>query len=159
MPTQWVPVVERDAVPTVLIVDDDPETLNVLSLYFSLEGWTVVRAADGRQALEAVKDWSPDVMVLDWMMPGISGLDVAREIRQDPDRHLLPIVMLTARAAERDLWTGLRHGADAYLTKPVDMERLEEEVCRVVAQIRQLDGELGPDRAAPATATAGSHGP
>lgn len=128
---------------TVLIVDDDPETLNVLSLYFSLEDWEVVRAIDGEEALTKAREGNVDVMVLDWMMPGLSGIEVARTIREDPDLHLLPIVMLTARAAERDLWTGLRHGADAYLPKPVDMDVLASEVNRVMAQI--LDPEPLPE--------------
>lgn len=122
---------------TVLIVDDDPETLNVLSLYFSLIGWEVAQATNGEEALDAVRSGSVDAMVLDWMMPGVSGIEVARQIREDPDLHLLPIVMLTARAAERDLWTGLRHGADAYLPKPVDMDVLAAEVERVMSQIRE----------------------
>lgn len=122
---------------TVLIVDDDPETLNVLSLYFSLIGWEVAQATNGEEALDVVRSGSVDAMVLDWMMPGVSGIEVARQIREDPDLHLLPIVMLTARAAERDLWTGLRHGADAYLPKPVDMDVLAAEVERVMSQIRE----------------------
>lgn len=128
---------------TVLIVDDDPETLNVLSLYFSLEGWEVLRAVDGEEALTVAREEHVDVMVLDWMMPGLSGIEVSRMIREDPDLHLLPVVMLTARAAERDLWTGLRHGADAYLPKPVDMDVLASEVNRVMAQI--LDPEPLPE--------------
>lgn len=122
---------------TVLIVDDDPETLNVLSLYFSLIGWEVSQATNGEEALAAVREQHVDAMVLDWMMPGVSGLEVARTIREDADLHLLPIVMLTARAAERDLWTGLRHGADAYLPKPVDMDVLASEVERVMSQVRE----------------------
>lgn len=122
---------------TVLIVDDDPETLNVLSLYFSLIGWEVSQATNGEEALESVRDEPVDAMILDWMMPGVSGIEVARTIRADPDLHLLPIVMLTARAAERDLWTGLRHGADAYLPKPVDMDVLASEVERVMTQVRE----------------------
>lgn len=122
---------------TVLIVDDDPETLNVLSLYFSLIGWDVLQAVNGEEALETVRGQHVDAMVLDWMMPGVSGIEVARTIREDSDLHLMPIVMLTARAAERDLWTGLRHGADAYLPKPVDMDVLANEVERVMSQIRE----------------------
>lgn len=122
---------------TVLIVDDDPETLNVLSLYFSLIGWDVLQAVNGEEALETVRSEHVDAMVLDWMMPGVSGIEVARTIREDSDLHLMPIVMLTARAAERDLWTGLRHGADAYLPKPVDMDVLANEVERVMSQIRE----------------------
>lgn len=122
---------------TVLIVDDDPETLNVLSLYFSLIGWEVSQATNGEEALATVRSEHVDAMVLDWMMPGVSGLEVARTIREDADLHLLPIVMLTARAAERDLWTGLRHGADAYLPKPVDMDVLASEVERVMSQVRE----------------------
>lgn len=129
---------------TVLIVDDDPETLNVLSLYFSLEDWDVVRAVDGYEALEALRNRHIDVMVLDWMMPGLSGIEVARIVREDAELHLTPIVMLTARAAERDLWTGLRHGADSYLAKPVDMNLLASEVNRVMAQI--LDPDPLPEK-------------
>lgn len=124
---------------TVLIVDDDPETLNVLSLYFSLIGWEVAQATNGEEALQLIREQPVDAMVLDWMMPGVSGLEVARTIREDSDLHLMPIVMLTARAAERDLWTGLRHGADAYLPKPVDMDVLASEVERVMTQIREPD--------------------
>ncbi len=128
--------------PTVLVVDDDPDTLNVLELHFSVEGWKVNRAQDGIAALDSVREERPDAVVLDWMMPGLSGVEVARAIREDEDLHLLPIVMLTARASGRDMWTGLRHGADAYLPKPVDLEELTREVERVIGQI-----ELGREEA------------
>lgn len=140
------PHIREPTVPSILVVDDDPETLNVLELHFAVEGWEVTRAQDGATALSSLREQAPDAVVLDWMMPGLSGIEVARQIREDEDLHLLPIVMLTARASGKDMWAGLRHGADAYLAKPVDLDELTREVERVIEQI-----ELGRQEAAALT--------
>jgi two-component system, OmpR family, phosphate regulon response regulator PhoB len=121
--------------PVVLLVDDDPQTLDVLDLHFKLDGWDTLRATDGAQALELAATERPDLIILDWMMPTLDGLEVARTVRSDERLFLIPIVMLTARELQRDELAGFRAGIDAYVTKPLDVDTLDAEVRRVTTQI------------------------
>ncbi|BBB89605.1 MAG TPA: response regulator transcription factor [Methylomusa anaerophila] len=100
---------------SVLIVDDDAKLVKLLKTYFEKDGYIAYTAADGVDALMAVKEHKPDIMVLDLMMPGIDGWEVCRRVRKDND---MPIIMLTARDDESDLLVGLELGADDYVTKP-----------------------------------------
>ena len=101
---------------TVLIVDDDQKLLKMLQRTLVYEGFDVVTAADGREALSAVSAERPDVIILDWMLPGLNGLDVLEALREEHDDT--PILMLTARDAIEDRVEGLESGADDYLVKP-----------------------------------------
>jgi two-component system response regulator MprA len=106
----------------VLVVDDDPAIRSSLQLALDLEGYQVAVAADGAEALTAMREDRPDVLVLDLMMPGIDGLTVCRVLRAEKDR--MPILMLTARTETSDRVEGLDAGADDYLPKPFDLEEL-----------------------------------
>lgn len=118
---------------SVLLVDDDAKLLTLLKKYFELDGFIVYTASDGIDALMAVREHKPDIMVLDLMMPGIDGWEVCRRLRIDND---IPIIMLTARDEESDRLIGLEIGADDYVTKPFSPK---EVVARVKAIFRRVD--------------------
>jgi len=128
------------SVPTVLIADDDRKITDMLRRTLAYEGYQVVTAATGEEALRKALQSRPDVVVLDWMMPGLDGLEVARRLREaDP----VPVLMLTARDAVEDRVEGLDSGADDYLVKPFAPAEL---LARVRALLRRprptdLDGE------------------
>jgi DNA-binding response OmpR family regulator len=125
---------------SVLLVDDDIKLLNLLRLYFEKEEFIVYTATDGVDALMAVRDHAPDIMVLDLMMPGIDGLEVCRRLRKDND---IPIIMLTARDAESDRLLGLELGADDYVTKPFNSKEI---VARAKAILRRVNRTIIPKR-------------
>lgn len=101
----------------ILIVDDDKEILNLISIYLNNEGYTVIKATDGSMALKMVGEEKPQLVVLDIMMPGIDGLEVCKRIRQSLS---IPIIMLSAKVQNNDKIAGLLTGADDYITKPFD---------------------------------------
>ena len=110
-----------------MVVDDDAVILKLLQVNFELEGYEVIAAPGGREALQHARDASPDVVVLDVMMPGIDGLEVARRLRDDPLTSDLPILLLSAKAQVADIEAG-RHLAADYMTKPFDSLELLERV-------------------------------
>ncbi len=116
---------------TILIVDDEPTIVEVVGLYLQREGFRVLSAGDGLLALEMVEQQRPDLVVLDLMLPGLGGLEVARRLRAG---GTLPIIMLTARGEETDRVVGLELGADDYVTKPFSSREL---VARVKAVLRR----------------------
>ena len=103
---------------TILIVDDEEDILELISFNLSKEGYKVLTAQDGEQCLNLAKETLPDLIVLDLMLPGMDGLEVARVLKRDPQTGHIPIVMLTAKTEEVDIVTGLELGADDYVTKP-----------------------------------------
>jgi len=115
----------------ILVVDDEKVILEVLEAYFEKEGWEVLFASNGIEALKKVKEKSPDLIVLDLMLPDISGEEVCRLIRKDSNT---PVIMLTAKSAEDDLINGIVIGADDYVTKPFSPR---EVVVRVKALLRR----------------------
>jgi DNA-binding response OmpR family regulator len=117
----------------VLLVEDDPTVRDVVTRYLGEAGYEVTEAVDGRAGLQSTRDRLPDVVVLDLMLPGMSGLDVCRALRRDHER--LPILMLTALGEERDRVRGLELGADDYVTKPFSPREL---VLRVGSVLRRL---------------------
>jgi two-component system response regulator RegX3 len=117
--------------PRVLIIEDERSIVDAVAYALELEGFRVVSASSGREGLDAARRLNPSIVLLDVMLPGMSGLDVCTQIRRDSD---VPIIMLTARDAEADKVTGLELGADDYLTKPFSMREL---VARVRAQMRR----------------------
>jgi len=123
----------------ILVVDDDANASRLVKLYLQKDGYSVMVAADGREALEVARDKKPDLIVLDLMMPHVDGLEVCRRLRQESD---VPIIMLTARTTDADKLTGLDMGADDYVTKPFSPGEL---AARVRAVLRRLPGERGPD--------------
>ena len=124
----------------VLVVDDDVKTVELVKLYLDRDGYRVLTAYDGVEALRLAREGHPDLIVLDLMLPGIDGLQVCRSLRQESD---VPIIMLTAKTTDQDKLTGLGLGADDYVTKPFSPREL---AARVRAVLRRLPGERGPDR-------------
>ena len=116
---------------SILIVDDEREIADLVALYLENEGFRVTKYYDGREALEYIREEKPDLAILDIMLPGISGLELCRKIREN---HTYPVIMLTAKGEETDKITGLTLGADDYITKPFLPLEL---VARVKAQLRR----------------------
>ncbi len=102
----------------ILVVDDEEDILELLSFNLSREGYQVFTAATGEEALNLSRSTNPDLIVLDLMLPGMDGLEVAKILKTDPGLRHIPIVMLTAKGEEADIVTGLELGADDYVTKP-----------------------------------------
>ena len=125
----------------ILIVDDEPNIVISLEYLLKKEGFEVSVATDGEAALRLAGEFRPDLMLLDWMLPGISGIDYARRLKKDDLTRDLPIIMLTARAEEEDTVQGLESGADDYMTKPFSPREL---VARIRAVLRR-GGPAGED--------------
>jgi len=123
----------------VLVVDDDAKTVELVRLYLDQDGFDVLTAYDGVEALRLARENHPDLIVLDLMLPDVDGLEVCRTLRRESD---VPIIMLTARTTDQDKLTGLDVGADDYVTKPFSPKEL---VARVRAVLRRLPGQRGPD--------------
>lgn len=122
----------------VLVVDDDVKTVELVKLYLNRDGYRVLTAYDGVEALRLVREGHPDLVVLDLMLPGIDGLQVCRTLRDESD---VPIIMLTAKTTDQDKLRGLDLGADDYVTKPFSPREL---AARVRAVLRRIPGERGP---------------
>lgn len=120
--------------PTVLVVEDEPAQREILSYNLEAEGFRVVRAENGEDALVMVSEENPDIIVLDWMMPNVSGIEVCRQIKSRPETRNIPIIMLSARSEEVDKVRGLETGADDYMVKPYSVVEL---MARVRAQLRR----------------------
>jgi len=123
----------------ILIADDEPNQLELLSFNLEQAGFEVMTAADGQQALQIAREDHPDLVILDWMMPHLSGMDVCRNLRGLEETKWLPIIMLSARGEEGDRTLGLDNGADDYLTKPFSPREL---VSRVKALLRRASPAL-----------------
>ncbi|GAH45434.1 unnamed protein product [marine sediment metagenome] len=121
------------------MVDDDVKTVELVKLYLNRDGYRVLTAYDGTEALRLAREGHPDLIVLDLMLPGIDGLEICRTLRGESD---VPIIMLTAKTTDQDKLIGLDLGADDYVTKPFSPRELAARV-RVV--LRRLPGERGPD--------------
>lgn len=115
----------------ILLVDDDGPTLDVLTLSLTLDGHETHRAANGRDGVALAVELRPDLIVLDQMMPVMDGLTAARHIRATAGIAETPIVMLTAKVMESDMWAGWQAGVDSYLTKPLDLDVLTAEMARL----------------------------
>lgn len=129
--------------PTVLIVEDDTALSELLQWHFNSEGYQVRATPDGEDALIMVREELPDLIVLDWMIESLSGVEVCRQLRKAKESARVPIIMLTARGEEEDKIRGLKTGADDYLTKPFSPREL---LARAEALLRRsrpaLTGEL-----------------
>jgi two-component system, OmpR family, alkaline phosphatase synthesis response regulator PhoP len=123
----------------VLVVDDDAKTVELVKLYLDRDGYEVLTAYDGVEALRLAREGYPDLIVLDLMLPDIDGLEICRTLRRESD---VPIIMLTARTTDGDKLAGLDLGADDYVTKPFSPKEL---AARVRAVLRRLPGERGPE--------------
>ena len=120
--------------PTVLLVEDEPAQREVLAYNLEAEGFRVSRAENGEEALMLVEEGAPDLIVLDWMLPNVSGIEVCRQLKTRSDTRGVPIIMLSARSEEVDRVRGLETGADDYVVKPYSVVEL---MARVRAQLRR----------------------
>ena len=126
----------------ILIVEDDQALVVLLAFTFRREGFHVDATADGEEALARARENAPDLIILDWMIEGISGLETCRRLRRLPNAANVPIIMLTARAEESDRIRGLETGADDYVTKPFSPRELVARVGAVLRRVRPaLAGE------------------
>jgi two-component system phosphate regulon response regulator PhoB len=113
---------------TILVVEDEPAIQELITLNLEQSGYSPLRANDAEQAIELVRDELPDLVLLDWMLPGMSGIEFARRLRADRRTQDVPIIMLTARAEEHDKLSGLETGADDYITKPFSPRELNARI-------------------------------
>ncbi|OYX43268.1 MAG: phosphate regulon transcriptional regulatory protein PhoB [Rhodobacterales bacterium 32-67-9] len=120
--------------PTVLVVEDEPAQREVLAYNLEAEGFRVSQADNGEEALLLVAEETPDLIVLDWMLPSVSGIEVCRRLKSRPETKGVPIIMLSARSEEVDLVRGLETGADDYMVKPYSVVEL---MARVRTQLRR----------------------
>ncbi|MBL8381145.1 MAG: phosphate regulon transcriptional regulator PhoB [Burkholderiales bacterium] len=147
---------------TILLVEDEPAILDLLEFTLAPKGYRILRAMDVGAALDAVREVLPDLLIIDWMLPGESGVQLSRALRADARTRSLPIIMLTARAEESDKIAGLDAGADDYITKPFSPREL---VARVNALLRRRAPEhadepivYGPLTVDPSRHEARAHG-
>ena len=132
--------------PQILIVDDNPENLHIFQTRLAAQGYEILTASDGEEALAVAKEKQPDLILLDVMMPKLSGTEVCRRLKDDSSLPFMPIVMVTAKADPKDVVAGLEAGADEYLTKPVDQAAL---VARVKSMLRiKALHDMGQEQAA-----------
>lgn len=124
-----------DMKPLILIVEDEAALATMLRYNLEKEGYRVCEAGDGEEALTLVAERKPDLVVLDWMLPSLSGIEVCRQLRRKPATRELPIIMLTARGEEGDKIRGLNTGADDYMTKPFSLPEL---MARIRAMLRRV---------------------
>lgn len=121
--------------PSVLLVEDEPAQREVLAYNLEAEGFRVVQAGNGEDALMLVDEDAPDIIILDWMMPELSGIEVCRRLKMRPETRSIPIIMLSARAEEVDRIRGLETGADDYVIKPYSVLEL---MARARVQLRRV---------------------
>ena len=133
----------RAAAPSILVVEDEDSLATLLQYNLEKEGYGVAVCADGEEALIRIDEAQPDLVVLDWMLPTVSGIEVCRRLRQRSQTRNLPIVMLTARGEESDRIRGLDTGADDYVVKPFSMTEL---TARIRAVLRRIRPGLAEDR-------------
>jgi two-component system phosphate regulon response regulator PhoB len=129
--------------PYVLVMEDEDALATLLSYNLEKEGYRVVVAADGEEGMLQIEERLPDLVLLDWMLPKLSGIEVCRRIRGKSETRNMPIIMLTARGEESDRIRGLDTGADDYLTKPFSMTEL---IARIRAVLRRIRPGLADDR-------------
>jgi two-component system phosphate regulon response regulator PhoB len=129
--------------PALLLVEDDRALADLLTWHFDREGYDIIRTADGDEALLLAEERTPDLVILDWMIEGVSGIEVCRRLRRRPGTAHVPIIMLTARGEESDLIRGLHTGADDYVTKPFSPRELIARVGAIMRRVRPaLAGEM-----------------
>lgn len=121
---------------SILVVDDEKDIVELVAFNLEREGMTILKAFDGETALQMIRSDKPDLMILDLMLPGLSGLEICRLVRQHKETETLPIIMLTAKGKSLDKILGLEMGADDYMTKPFNVQEL---MARVRALLRRSD--------------------
>ncbi len=124
----------NDSAAVILIVEDEPAQMELISYNLQAQGFQILQANNGDDALALVAEVLPDLIVLDWMLPGVSGIEVCRQIKKQKNTGKIPVIMLTARGEEADRVRGLETGADDYVVKPYSVNEL---VARVRALLRR----------------------
>ena len=127
----------------ILAVDDESNIVRLVQVNLERAGYTVVTANDGKEALQKVQDENPDLVVLDVMMPYMDGFEVLQTLRRNPATRDIPVIMLTAKAQDADVFKGWQSGVDCYLTKPFNPMELLSFVKRI---FDSLDGGAGGDK-------------
>lgn len=122
--------------PLILIVEDEDAIASMISYNLQREGYKFKIAKDGEEALIAVSEVRPDLILLDWMLPSLSGIDVCKSLRKNSETRNIPIIMLTAKGEESDIITGLDTGADDYIVKPFSPSQLVSRIKAVLRRIR-----------------------
>ena len=125
----------------VLVVDDDVNTVELVKLYLNRDGYKVITAYEGNEALRSARESHPDLIVLDLMLPGVDGLEICRTLRSESE---VPVIMLTAKTTEEDRLKGLQLGADDYVTKPFSPRELAARVRAVLRRLPEESAERGP---------------
>ncbi len=128
--------------PLVLIIEDDPALMELLKYNVEKNDFRVVSTLDGEEGMLLVEEEQPDLLVLDWMLPNVSGIEICRRLRGRQETRNLPIIMLTAKGEERDRLQGLESGADDYMVKPFSPAEL---VARIKAVLRRSTGASGEE--------------
>ncbi len=121
--------------PTILIVEDEAAQRQMLAYNLTAEGFVVTTAPDGDEALLMIAEAPADLIVLDWMLPGVSGIEICRRLKRNPETRAIPVIMLSARSEEVDRVRGLETGADDYVVKPYSVAEL---MARVRSQLRRI---------------------
>lgn len=121
---------------TIIVVEDEPDTAEMFAEMMRLSGFQAIKSFGGKQALHLISREKPDAILLDIMMPDISGLDVLRFIRRDPRLENIPVIIVSAKSMPADIQSGMEAGADLYLTKPVGFTDLRSAVERVMVDPR-----------------------
>jgi two-component system phosphate regulon response regulator PhoB len=127
--------------PTILVVEDEAPLVTLLRYNLEREGFCVLEAQDGDEALNQAREQKPDLVLLDWMLPLVSGIEVCRQLRRHPETRGIPIVMLTARGEEGDKLRGLDSGADDYVTKPFSPSELIARIRAVLRRARPVPAD------------------
>jgi DNA-binding response OmpR family regulator len=153
LPPSYEPAVREKGAATIpmtgqqiLVVDDEPKIVRIVQAYLERDGYGVLTASDGPEALDMLRRERPDLVVLDLMLPAISGWDVCRALRRDAMTATLPIIMLTARDEISDRIVGLELGADDYVVKPFDPNELVARIHAVLRRVRRDAGESAARR-------------
>lgn len=126
----------------VLVVEDEEALVTLLTYNLEVEGYQVVASRSGEEAMSLIRDEQPDLVVLDWMLPGVAGIEICRRIRAGAETKALPVIMLTARGEEGDRLRGLSTGADDYMVKPFSVAEL---LARIKALLRRTSPEKTAD--------------
>lgn len=124
----------------ILVCDDERHIVRLIQVNLERQGYTVVTAYDGKEGLEKIKAEKPNLVVLDVMMPYMDGFEVLKNLRREPEFESLPVIMLTAKAQDKDVFEGYHYGADMYLTKPFNPIELVTFVKRIAAGGAGTDG-------------------
>jgi len=128
---------------TILIVDDEASIRDMVAMTLELNGFTCIQAADATDAHSIIIDQRPDLILLDWMMPGISGIELSRRLRRDKGTREIPVIMITAKGEENNKIEGLETGADDYVTKPFSTKEL---LARIKAVLRRANNNTSQEQ-------------